>query len=984
MPKVSIVIPTYNVEQYLKECLDSVINQTLKDIEIICVDDGSTDNSGKILDEYAAKDSRIKVIHKENGGYGKAMNVGIDNATGEYIGIVEPDDYIEFDMYETLYINAKKNNVDIIKSDYYTFITENGINKTKIHKLISPDYYYRLLYPCKDIKLLHIMTTNWSGIYKKEFLNKYNIRHNESPGAAYQDNGFYIQTMYLAKNIYFMDKPFYHYRLDNPNQSIRRKNNIFTIPYEYKFIDNIFNLHKKELFPYRTIYTYRKYKAYMWHMKSRLDFRYWQEYLIYMQKEFLKHNERGELDPKYFPDYEWADLQLILNNLDEYLKKYEKYKVSVIIPIYNCEKYLPECLDSIIAQTVTDIEIICVDDCSTDNSLNILNEYAKKDSRIRVLALDKNGKQGRARNKALDIAKGEFVVFVDADDYLAPDAVEDLLLAANNSNADIVVANVSNFTGASKYNEMCNNFEIYYNKISKNNGCYNFNGEFMAYRSGPVAKLFKKSIIDKFNIRFPQNIINEDEAFHWAYFSHINNVYFLNKIIYFRRVHETSTMVRRDIHNERLLDMAYNMEIICKTLIKDKKMKQYKDSFLFYYEINKNAVLNRCASNKKEFKKAKKIFKKMEQKYYFLAGYNNPLERIFFLIFKSIHKIITIFGIKFKFKNKELIERAEKQRSQEQINNLNRKLDSIIKTQKINSGKFAELQSSLCTINDNVNEVQDSLREIFGIEQKFNLSFENFRESLKQNAATLQKNLDTISDCQNNQINTLNNKVNLNSTMLDELQYSVVLNQSWIDSEWVKNKSFSLRLGSSNYSFIYSLFKILDEIAPLRILEFGLGQTTKLTSQYVNNKNTNAALDIVEHDNDWINEFSGQITLTNNIKIYHKNLIKFEINGVETDKYDDLSDIVTDKKYDLIIIDGPFGFDRIYPRTNILDLIPNNLAENFVIILDDAERKGEQNTANLIFNKLDACNIQYEKSYKKGLKTQLIISSTNHKYIHWI
>lgn len=639
---------------------------------------------------------------------------------------------------------------------------------------------------------------------------------------------------------------------------------------------------------------------------------------------------------------------------------------SVIIPVYNCEKYLSECLDSIIAQTVTDIEIICVDDCSTDNSLNILNEYAKKDSRIRVLALDKNGKQGRARNKALDIAKGEFVVFVDADDYLAPDAVEDLLLAANNSNADIVVANVSNFTGASKYNEMCNNFEIYYNKISKNNGCYNFNGEFMAYRSGPVAKLFKKSIIDKFNIRFPENIINEDEAFHWAYFSHINNVYFLNKIIYFRRVHETSTMVRRDIHNERLLDMAYNMEIICKTLIKDKKMKQYKDSFLFYYEINKNAVLNRCASNKKEFKKAKKILKKMEQKYYFLAGYNNPLERIFSVKNKYIHKIITIFGIKFKFKNKELIERAEKQRSQEQINNLNRKLDSIIKTQKINSGKITEFQGALQTLSE--------------VEQNLNISVGKIREDF----VVSQRNLDTIATAQKKQLDALNNRINLNNSILEELQYSVVLNQSWIDSEWVKNKSFSLRLGSSNYSFIYSLFKILDEIAPSRILEFGLGQTTKLTSQYVNNKNTNAALDIVEHDNDWINEFSGQITLTNNIKIYHKNLIKFEINGVETDKYDDLSDIVTDKKYDLIIIDGPFGFDRIYPRTNILDLIPNNLAENFVIILDDAERKGEQNTANLIFNKLDACNIQYEKSYKKGLKTQLIISSTNHKYIHWI
>ena len=104
MPKVSIIVPTYNVEQYLREAMDSIINQTLKDIEIICIDDGSTDNSGKILDEYASKDSRVKVIHKKNGGYGKAMNVGLDNATGEYVGIVEPDDYIEPDMYENFII----------------------------------------------------------------------------------------------------------------------------------------------------------------------------------------------------------------------------------------------------------------------------------------------------------------------------------------------------------------------------------------------------------------------------------------------------------------------------------------------------------------------------------------------------------------------------------------------------------------------------------------------------------------------------------------------------------------------------------------------------------------------------------------------------------------------------------------------------------------------------------------------------------------
>ena len=101
MAKVSIIVPTYNVENYLVECLESIVNQTLKDIEIICIDDGSTDNSGKILDEYAQKDSRIKVIHKENAGYGKAMNLGLDNATGEYIGFVDSDDFVGEDTYKT-------------------------------------------------------------------------------------------------------------------------------------------------------------------------------------------------------------------------------------------------------------------------------------------------------------------------------------------------------------------------------------------------------------------------------------------------------------------------------------------------------------------------------------------------------------------------------------------------------------------------------------------------------------------------------------------------------------------------------------------------------------------------------------------------------------------------------------------------------------------------------------------------------------------
>ena len=132
--KLSIVIPVYNVENYLRKCIDSVLNQDYDDYEIILVDDGSPDKSGTIAEEYAARDKRFVVIHKENGGYGKAMNVGIDYATGEYIGIVEPDDYVELHMFETLYNKAIETNVDFIKSDFYQF------NENLQEQVISLDH----------------------------------------------------------------------------------------------------------------------------------------------------------------------------------------------------------------------------------------------------------------------------------------------------------------------------------------------------------------------------------------------------------------------------------------------------------------------------------------------------------------------------------------------------------------------------------------------------------------------------------------------------------------------------------------------------------------------------------------------------------------------------------------------------------------------------------------------------------------------------
>ena len=136
VPKVSIIVPVYKVEKYLRKCIDSIINQTLKDIEIILVDDGSPDNCGKICDEYAAKDTRIKVIHKENGGLSSARNAGMEVAEGEYIGFVDSDDWIESDMYMTLWQKAKDINADLVNSDYFR---NNDRIKTNIQKNIVYD-----------------------------------------------------------------------------------------------------------------------------------------------------------------------------------------------------------------------------------------------------------------------------------------------------------------------------------------------------------------------------------------------------------------------------------------------------------------------------------------------------------------------------------------------------------------------------------------------------------------------------------------------------------------------------------------------------------------------------------------------------------------------------------------------------------------------------------------------------------------------------
>lgn len=322
MPKVSLLIPTYNVEAYLEECLESVVRQTLKDIEIICINDGSTDSSLSILKRYAEKDSRIVLIDKANSGYGASMNIGLEKATGEYIGIVEPDDFVPLNMYEDLYEIAHTNDLDFVKADFYRFKrAANGDMELKYFHLSKDESNYNKVFnPSESPETLRFVMNTWSGIYKREFIEKHHIRHNETPGASFQDNGFFFQTFAFAKSAMIVNKPYYMNRRDNPGSSVHDPNKVYCINVEYDFIRSIIEKDPEVWERFKYMYWVKKYTNYNGTI-TRIGPEHVHDYVIRFAKEFNDAKAAGELSEEIFKPKEWARLTKIMEDPEKFYKE---------------------------------------------------------------------------------------------------------------------------------------------------------------------------------------------------------------------------------------------------------------------------------------------------------------------------------------------------------------------------------------------------------------------------------------------------------------------------------------------------------------------------------------------------------------------------------------------------------------------------------------------------------------------------------------
>lgn len=235
MCKVSIIMPSLNVADYIDECIQSALNQTLTDTEIICIDAGSTDGTWEKLVSYSEKcKDKVILIHSDVKSYGYQVNIGISKATGEYVAILETDDYIEPEMYEFLYNVGIKNNVEIVKADFDSFISlPDGSREFNRVKLWCNDEnnYNDVIDPSRISYLYPNDYNVWKGIYKRQFLLDNNINFNESKGAAYQDIGFSQQVLACCRRAYYSDKSFYRYRMDREMSSI---NSVHGLEYSYQ------------------------------------------------------------------------------------------------------------------------------------------------------------------------------------------------------------------------------------------------------------------------------------------------------------------------------------------------------------------------------------------------------------------------------------------------------------------------------------------------------------------------------------------------------------------------------------------------------------------------------------------------------------------------------------------------------------------------------------------------------------------------------
>jgi len=660
MPKVSVVIPIYNAEAFLRSSLDSVLSQSIGDLEVLCTDDGSVDSSLAILREYSAKDPRVRVFCQENKGAGPARNLALSNAQGEYVVFMDGDDsYPALDTLERLYETAKKQDCDIV-AGYRSLLTDKGIHDD-IH-----DPLYKLAQEHPEGAMVSYRDVQFDFNYQCYFFKHSLIRDNDITFPDYrrcQDPPFLVRAMIAAENFYLMPMSSYQYRWGHQNiQWNKRKiNDLLKAHIDLLRMSREANLDKL----HRSVASRveRRYKdvilsclerenlelvALLVYANSITDFK-WLESLgdkarkdswflsvselvgklanllpltaglhdvtlaeqveeIYSCYEQLPDADNRMLNDvmicvlaqlydqrkpfyirKQLADFvvtpRFADmcahcsrrndvtegkekLNTILVGFAFYEKlqtlkieqnhgctcihdsrTLEKPGVSVIVPVFNVERYLPECLMSLFGQSCKELEIICVNDGSTDSSLELLKRYARDHSNIVILNQFNSG-LSVARNSGLKYARGEYIHFLDSDDFMEQTSYEKLLEKARANDLDLLFFDAESYYEDEKLRQEFPWYETGY--VSKGycdsitDGQTYFINSILGsdFRISACLYLVRRTFLEKHGIRFIEGLVHEDNYFTYVCAMLSRRTSHLSEAFYGRRVSRGSITIR--------------------------------------------------------------------------------------------------------------------------------------------------------------------------------------------------------------------------------------------------------------------------------------------------------------------------------------------------------------------------------------------------------------------------------------------------------
>lgn len=409
MVKVSVVMPLYNQEKYIAECLASVVGQTLREIEIIVVNDGSTDRSAEIVRAFAERDERIVLVEQKNSGYGRAMNAGMERARGKYVGIVETDDYVLPEMFEALYTEAERLGADFVKSDFYRFSSEEGYVSRRLVKLSAdPRDYGRILRPLDEKRVFSFPMNTWTGIYCRSFLEEFGICHNETPGASYQDNGFWFQTFCFARKAAFLNGAYYMNRRDNPNSSVYDAGKVYAACREYAHIDELLRKHPRLRNEAAPCFWLKKYHNYVFTLQ-RIAYKYRREFATRMREEFFGG---GGPDISLINGREREDLSVLAKDSQMFLRRLglaaeEKPFLSVVI-VRTGGAFL-RTFAAVANQTCGNIQILAAGDGFTDEE----REFLRGDERAELC--ERSGASPeQALAEALPLVRGRYVHILPA------------------------------------------------------------------------------------------------------------------------------------------------------------------------------------------------------------------------------------------------------------------------------------------------------------------------------------------------------------------------------------------------------------------------------------------------------------------------------------------------------------------------------------------------------------------------------------------